>query len=780
MKKLLFVISQLYKGGAETSLVNLLNNIDYTRYQVDLLILNQAPAQNAVSLVPFVNKNVNLCDAYAEYQRISILKRVKAKAFYTSEQKMAYYLPALEFVRNKMYDWAFFVGEWCAPSFVAYHTNARKKAAWIHCDLSLSENFDDELYFHFYECFDYYLFVSKNALEASVKKYPFLKEKAKVIYNINDVQYIKKRAEEKIDDFRFDSTAPTILTCANIRPEKNHIRQVQVLSELKRRGIHLNWVNIGSTADTLLYKEVMQLAKKEKVDDSFHLLGSKENPYKYMKQVDAVTVLSDYESWSMVITEAKILGIPVIATKTAGALEQIEHQVTGILTDFDVKDIADQIEGFLRNEKNAKLIRKNLEHFDNTEDIINSFYDLIEEDKDNQGDQGRILYIIDDVHYKGGAHAATLLQIKELVKCGKNITIFSNTIPDCKLRTDLAGVKFSTWRDITLSQLVNKRVMDCLFNQYITKEDKRLRARISYLRRFRKDEKSVEELLNSKVSEYFSGYDIACVMSEASYFRKHVALSACRKKIQWIHTDYAAWCNFNDWTKNITKEDGIIYSKFDQIVLLSDGIRDKFIKIYPELEEKATVIKNFLPTEDIITRGKVKSDYPSVHFVSVGRLGEEKAFERLINILGRLSEEGYQFKWEIIGDGPIKDKLVHLVNQKGLEKMVLFLGHKTNPYPYINQAQVFALLSSYEGMPNTIYEALILGVPVFATNVGGISEQINVNEYGWLVENKDESIYEGIKYILHNQDQIEKYKSKLKNYVYDNEIITKQVNGLFS
>ena len=128
MKKLLFVISQLYKGGAETSLVNLLNHLDYNKYSIELLILNQSPVKGAVSLIDRVNKNVTVCDAYAQYQKINIVDRFRAKLLYTLPQKGAYYFTALDFVRNKEYDWAFFVGEWYSPSFVADEVQARIKA----------------------------------------------------------------------------------------------------------------------------------------------------------------------------------------------------------------------------------------------------------------------------------------------------------------------------------------------------------------------------------------------------------------------------------------------------------------------------------------------------------------------------------------------------------------------------------------------------------------------------------------------------------------------------
>ena len=376
MKKLLFVISQLYKGGAETSLVNLLNHLDEKKYEAELVILNQCPVENAVSLTDRIHKNVKVCDAYAEYQRVSIFDRVRARYLYTPEQKGAYLFPALDFVRNKIYDWAFFVGEWMLPSFVAYEVNARVKAAWIHNDLSEAEYFDAEGYFHFLDCFDYFIFVSKNSLNSSIEKYPFLRDRSVCIYNINDKDYINQRARETIIDFP-QTEKPVLLTCANFRTQKAHMRQVRVMAELKRRGIEFVWMNIGATTDKRLVGEVEGLCKKEGLEKQFLISGPKENPYAYIRRADAVTVLSDYESWSMVITEAKILGTPVIATRTSGALEQLEHKNTGILTEFDVREIADEIEVFLTDQTLQKKIRGNIRNFDNTDQIMDDFPGLL-------------------------------------------------------------------------------------------------------------------------------------------------------------------------------------------------------------------------------------------------------------------------------------------------------------------------------------------------------------------------------------------------------------------
>ena len=436
MQKLLFVISQFYKGGAETSLANLLNALDYKKFEVDFVILDQQFVEQATSLMPEINKQVHVCDAYKRYKKLNILGRVHAKFIYNASQKGAFYYTALDFVRGKIYDWAFFVGEWYTPAFVATQVKAKKKAAWIHNDLSAAEYFNTEQYFYFHECFDKYIFVSKTSQEESIKKYPFLKEKAVTIYNINDYKKIRKQAEEKIDDLVIPNNKIVLLTCANLRPQKNHKRQIKVAQELKKAGIEFIWYNIGALTDTNLLKQVKNSIKQAGLEKEFLFLGPKENPYPYMKRADIITVLSDYESWSMVITEAKILEKVIVATKTSGALEQIEDRKTGILTEFSIRDITEKIIEIIQKKELREEIKDNLRGSDNTKEIIESFESLLKEPDVVEEEKEKILYIIDDINYIGGAHIATQYQIQEFLREGKDITIFSANVPNSSARKE--------------------------------------------------------------------------------------------------------------------------------------------------------------------------------------------------------------------------------------------------------------------------------------------------------------------------------------------------------
>ena len=104
MQKLLFVISQFYKGGAETSLANLLNALDYKKFEVDFVILDQQCVGQATSLIPEINKQVHVCDAYKRYKKLNILGRVHAKFIYNASQKGAFYYTKFSRIYQYVYN----------------------------------------------------------------------------------------------------------------------------------------------------------------------------------------------------------------------------------------------------------------------------------------------------------------------------------------------------------------------------------------------------------------------------------------------------------------------------------------------------------------------------------------------------------------------------------------------------------------------------------------------------------------------------------------------------
>lgn len=765
-KRLLFVISQFYKGGAEVSLLNLLCKLDFNQYEIDLLVMHQRPTNGTVDLIQHLPQYVNVCNAYKEEQNLSAMDKFSARVLFTKEELQKFPLKALLYVRERSYDWAFHIGEWWLPEFVALKVRASKKAIWIHTDISAANSFQAESFFQYDDCIDHYFFVSNNSLKRSLKEFPFLKKKSCCIYNISNVDSIRSKSKQYALKGTF--RRPMVLTCANIREEKNHRRQIEAMRLLSLQGIKFTWVNIGSTADTALAEELLDTAKEYGLQDDFLLLGPKDNPYPYIANADIVAVLSDYESWSMVITEAKILGTPVIATKTSGAIEQIEDGRTGILTEFDAIDIANRLGNLLTSAQLRDEIRRNITNFDNTEEILDSFYSVLNVEAPRTS-EGKILYIIDDINYSGGAHIATKSLIHELVLKNRDVTVFSGSVPSIKVRNELQGAEFIGWRQCAKNSLFYRRLCDCLRDPNLSRKEKALKFRMSWESKIRKSPMVFDKFVKDGLPILFSQYDIVCVMSESSVFRKEVAKSSANRKIQYIHTDYAAWRKLSKWTKDVTADDAAVYEKFDKIVLLSPEIQSRFVKIYPQLKSKAVVNQNILPSADIRKKAEpIPKKGALVKFVTVGRIDYYKGFDRLYEILEKLYYDGYQFYWTIIGDGEDFEKIKMKFAHSDFANRVIMKGSMTNPFREMKKADVFALFSRYEGIPNTIYEAMILGVPVIATNVGGIPSQIADGINGWLVNNDETDIYRGLIHIFNNPSEIEIYKNNLKNFQYDN------------
>jgi glycosyltransferase involved in cell wall biosynthesis len=187
-----------------------------------------------------------------------------------------------------------------------------------------------------------------------------------------------------------------------------------------------------------------------------------------------------------------------------------------------------------------------------------------------------------------------------------------------------------------------------------------------------------------------------------------------------------------------------------------------------------------MPVDSIIKKGKVAElKGTPASFVTVSRIDKMKGFDRMFNALTKLYDEGFRFKWTVVGDGEELDNFKYLFSNSSFSDDVKFIGAKDNPFPYIRKADVFALLSRYEGIPNTIYEAFILGTPVLSTNVGGICTQVTEGVNGWLVDNNEDAIYEGIKHILLHHNEIAEFKKNLETYRYDNGKIMDNTNKIF-
>lgn len=179
------------------------------------------------------------------------------------------------------------------------------------------------------------------------------------------------------------------------------------------------------------------------------------------------------------------------------------------------------------------------------------------------------------------------------------------------------------------------------------------------------------------------------------------------------------------------------------------------------LRDKTHLIYNFYDEAKIREMAKEKMEIPGegTALLSVGRMTEQKKYLRFLDVLARLRDEGFSFSWHVLGEGVQRGEIEEKIRVLNLEDRVFLHGLTDNPYKYMKACDLFVLPSGWEGFPTVTVEAKILNCAVLATDVAGIREQLRHGETGWIVENSEDAIYEGLKHLLCNPELCRKLRS---------------------
>ncbi|MDZ4983570.1 glycosyltransferase [Clostridium perfringens] len=240
------------------------------------------------------------------------------------------------------------------------------------------------------------------------------------------------------------------------------------------------------------------------------------------------------------------------------------------------------------------------------------------------------------------------------------------------------------------------------------------------------------------------------------------------KKVSWIHMDVL---EKGSQLKELRSKGKArkFYEPFDLIACVSNECRKNFIKKFG-FNYKTICVNNPIPNNHIINESNENIDIEFnsdvVNIVAVGRLAKEKGFDRLINVAKKLRDDKLKFHLYIIGDGNEKEWLKKSITENNLENYISILGFKSNPYKYMKHSDIFILPSRCEAYPTVLIEACILKVPIVATRCCGVSEIIGGNEWAYVVDNNEQSIYKGAKQMISNKNLIQYYKSEMEKNIF--------------
>lgn len=372
--KLLFVIPSLGAGGAEKSLVNLLVELDYTKYEVDLFliakngmfqqlvptevnILETPPLLETFTLSPlksFAHFFIKGKWSLIYHKLMLILNNRLIKDTNLAEQKnwkhFKHFIPPL----TKTYDAAIGYLEKTSNYIVSDRTNAKKKIGWIHTDY-IKMGLIREIDAIYFRRLNTIVGVSEECVVGLLSVFPNFSDKFVVVENITSSKQILKLAEEQPPP---SFQKPYIASIGRLCEPKNFSLAIKTCKLLKSKGVHLQWLVIGEGE---LRMQLEQQIKEAGLGNDFILLGLKANPYPYIKNAFIYCQTSLFEGKSIAIDEAKLLCKPIVVTNFSTVYDQISDGQTGLIAEMTPKSLAEKLEQLFADEDLRKQLIANLE-----------------------------------------------------------------------------------------------------------------------------------------------------------------------------------------------------------------------------------------------------------------------------------------------------------------------------------------------------------------------------------------------------------------------------------
>ncbi|WP_410513561.1 glycosyltransferase [Paenibacillus sp. BR2-3] len=396
-KRLLFVMNNLQCGGAEKSLISLLQTLDYSRVEVDLFLfrhegifMSQIPEQVNLLNEPRHYKyfNMSIKTALAECLRrgnirIALARTIAQFIFITEKNKARCEQRAWKYVSKSVqkiqgrYDVAIGYLEKNPIYCVIDKTDAHTKIGWIHTNYSNLE-MDAAIDRPFFNKLDRLVTVSEECARAIQEEFQDQQEKVKVIHNIVSPSIIRHMAgTEPQEQLQFDREFTNIITLSRLSYAKGIDFAIEACRILVGSAYKVKWYILGFGTDQE-QKDCRHLIEKYGLENHFILLGVKDNPYPYIRHADLYVQTSRFEGKSIAIDEAKIMHKPIVVTNFSTAKDQIEHEKNGLIVEMNPEAIAEGIVKLITGEELRtqwvnQLSQENL----GTESEIDKLYELI-------------------------------------------------------------------------------------------------------------------------------------------------------------------------------------------------------------------------------------------------------------------------------------------------------------------------------------------------------------------------------------------------------------------
>lgn len=400
MRKILILAMSLEIGGAEKSLVNILNLLDYSECQVDLLLFQKrgaflAQVPSSVHIVDANREIVILFQSFLTTLRrksnrkfsfvllsfrrylYTLLSTIKYRQFdrIRINRWIQYYNSLIPEPRQK-YDIAIAYSGGETLYYMVDKVRANRKITYYHSDYS-KINIDNRLEETFLDRTDAVVTISNICANSLAELFPNQSNKIRVMPNLTSPSIIRNMGEKFFPrEFLSIREKSIIVSVGRLHPIKGFDIAVEAAEQLMAHGKQFVWFVIGEGNER---KALEKQIRKKKLQHVFILLGSRVNPYPYIKNADIFVQPSRFEGKSVVLDEAKILCRPIVVTNYHSVTDQIENMETGIIAPTTVSGITDAVDSLLSHPELRNKLVGNLSKIDfNVQKQVENFQNFIE------------------------------------------------------------------------------------------------------------------------------------------------------------------------------------------------------------------------------------------------------------------------------------------------------------------------------------------------------------------------------------------------------------------
>ncbi|MBS4198413.1 glycosyltransferase [Bacillus sp. FJAT-49732] len=377
-----------------------------------------------------------------------------------------------------------------------------------------------------------------------------------------------------------------------------------------------------------------------------------------------------------------------------------------------------------------------------------------------------LLFVIDSLVAAGAEKSLiTLLSLLDYNKYSVDLMLFAHG----ELLEKLVPKEVNILKPLKYTNFSKLTIKDAIVYSIKNSDFRMLKSRLKFsinlrLKKYSNAQKArlFWEFTSNVIEKNPKQYDIAISYAQGIPTFYVADKVKANNKFAWVNVSY----RLDNKEANFQKQ---FYDQYNKIVAVSDSTKEILLETFPYYNHKISIIYDINDPDFINNMAEIGKDYhdndnfDGIRLLTIGRLAYQKGYDIALHACEKLKKKGINFKWYVLGKGPLMQEIKKTINEKDLSDHFILLGVTENPYRLIKNCDIYVQTSRFEGFGLAIAEARMLNIPVVTTRFDAVYNQMVDGKNGLVVDMDPNAIMDGIISLIQNNALREDIINYLKN-----------------